>query len=287
MPKAKKGAQPQKSKATPAAQKAAAVNVAKKGVQKKKKNVAKKDNPLFEKRPRNFGIGNDIQPKRDLTRFVRWPKYIKLQRQRRILVKRLKVPPVINQFNRTLDKHTAKELFTLLEKYSPETKKEKKQRLLGEAKKKPEEKQQKQKDDGSTRPKVIKYGLNHVTSLIEHNQVALVVIAHDVDPIELVLWLPTLCKKKNVPYVIVKGKARLGKVVHKKTAAVLAVTKVDTKDANDLKNFTGKATDNYLARYSDTMKVDGGAIMGYKHKTKLAKEERRRQKEKRNKEGTK
>ncbi|WP_411026772.1 hypothetical protein, partial [Salmonella sp. s54395] len=64
-------------------------------------------NPLFEKRPKNFGIGNDIQPKRDVTRFVRWPKYVRLQRQRAILVQRLKVPPSINQFSQTLDKQTA------------------------------------------------------------------------------------------------------------------------------------------------------------------------------------
>ena len=46
-----------------------------------------------------------MQPKRDLTRFVRWPKYIRLQRQRKILYQRLKVPPAINQFTQTLDKH--------------------------------------------------------------------------------------------------------------------------------------------------------------------------------------
>ena len=37
-------------------------------------------NPLFSKNPRNFRIGGDIQPKRDLTRFVKWPKYIRIQR---------------------------------------------------------------------------------------------------------------------------------------------------------------------------------------------------------------
>jgi len=41
----------------------------------------------------------------------------------------------------------------------------------------------------------------------------LVVIAHDVDPIELVVWLPALCRKMEVPYCIVKGKARLGSVL--------------------------------------------------------------------------
>ena len=48
---------------------------------KKNKNKSKKadkikKNPLFTKRPRNFRVGGDIQPTRDLTRFVRWPKYI-------------------------------------------------------------------------------------------------------------------------------------------------------------------------------------------------------------------
>jgi large subunit ribosomal protein L7Ae len=44
------------------------------------------------------------------------------------------------------------------------------------------------------------------------NKAQLVVIAHDVDPIELVVWLPALCRKMEVPYCIVKGKARLGSV---------------------------------------------------------------------------
>ena len=50
--------------------------------------------------------GGDIQPKRDLSRFVRWPKYIRLQRQKSVLYQRLKVPPSINQFTQTLDKQT-------------------------------------------------------------------------------------------------------------------------------------------------------------------------------------
>ena len=52
--------------------------------------------------------GQNIQPKRDLTRFVKWPKYVRLQRQKAILLKRLKVPPSINQFSSTLDRQTGK-----------------------------------------------------------------------------------------------------------------------------------------------------------------------------------
>jgi hypothetical protein len=38
----------------------------------------------------------------------------------------------------------------------------------------------------------------------------------------------------GVPYVIVKGKARLGTVVHKKTAAVLAIPEVKSEDQREL-----------------------------------------------------
>lgn len=38
----------------------------------KKQEAKKVANPLFEKRPKNFGMGEDIQPKKDLTSFVKW-----------------------------------------------------------------------------------------------------------------------------------------------------------------------------------------------------------------------
>lgn len=57
------------------------------------------------------------------------------------------------------------------------------------------------------KPMVVKYGLNHITQLVESGKAQLVVIAHDVDPIELVVWLPALCKKQGVPFCIVKARA--------------------------------------------------------------------------------
>jgi len=63
---------------------------------------------LFKKNARNFRLGGDIQPKRDLTRFVKWPRYVRIQRQKRILMQRLKVPPAINQFTQTIDKNSSK-----------------------------------------------------------------------------------------------------------------------------------------------------------------------------------
>jgi large subunit ribosomal protein L7Ae len=97
------------------------------------KQTKAKKNPLFEATPKNFGIGQDVQPTRDLTRFVKWPEYVRLQRQKVILHNRLKVPPAIAQFSHTLDKNTATSLFKLLNKYRPETTQEKKARLTATA----------------------------------------------------------------------------------------------------------------------------------------------------------
>merc|ERR1712023_269875 len=173
-----------------------------------------------EAKKRTFSIGGDIlPPKRDLTRFVRWPKYIRLQRAKMTLLKRIKIPPAINQFSNTFDKRQASQLFRLLNNIKPETKADKKQRLAAAAEKKA--------SGGNTtakKPVSVKMGVNHVTTLVENSRAQLVVIAHDVDPIEIVVRLPALCKARGIPYCIVKSKARLGAVVGKKTATCLAIT---------------------------------------------------------------
>ena len=68
-----------------------------------------------------------------MSRFVKWPEYVRLQRQKKILSLRLKVPPSIAQFSQTLDKNTAAQAFKLLNKYRPETSAENKERLTKEA----------------------------------------------------------------------------------------------------------------------------------------------------------
>jgi len=233
---------------------------------KSKKKVQKSS--LFEKTPKNFRIGGDIRPKTDLTRFVKWPKYVRLQRMKKIMLMRLKVPPALNQFNTAIDKNQAASLLKLLKKYVPETKDEKKKRLMEMAQ---------QKKDGqevkSKKPIVIKFGLNHVTTLIEQKQAKLVVIAHDVDPIELVCWMPALCRKKEVPYCIIKGKSRLGQLVHKKNASCIALTTVRQEDKPDL----DKLAANFTAQFNDNAELRrrwGGGIMGLKSQHVMARREK-------------
>ena len=217
-------------------------------------------NPLYERRPRSFGIGGALPPKKDMHRFVKWPKYVRIQRQRRVLKMRLKVPPALNRFvTKTADKATAETIFKLLMKYRPEDKAQKKERLVAEA-----EARANGKDVEKKKPVTVKYGLQHVTTLIEQGKASFVVIAHDVDPIELVIWLPALCKKMNVPFMIVKGRARLGTVVHQKTAAALCLTGVKSEDERELAKLVDTANSMNESRVQW-----GGQIMGVKsqHKT--------------------
>merc|ERR1712139_190044 len=136
-----------------------------------------------EKKGRTYSIGGDIMPKRDLTRFVKWPKYVRLQRAKMTLLKRIKIPPAINQFALTFDKRQASQLFRLLNTLKPETKAAKKERLKGQA-----EKAASGGNAGGKKPVSVKMGINHVTTLIEEKKAKLVVIAHDVDPVEIVCW---------------------------------------------------------------------------------------------------
>jgi len=234
-----------------------------------KKSSKKVTNPLFEKKPKNFGIGQDIQPTRDLTRFVKWPEYVRLQRQRVILNQRLKVPPAIAQFGNTLDKNTATQLFRLLNKYRPETKQEKKARLDKEAQAIAANEGKKPEKDGK-KPMFVKMGLNHCVALIENKKANLVVIADDVDPIELVVFVPALCRKMGIPYVIVKNKARLGTVVHKKKAAILTLQDVRSEDSSELAKLVSAAKANFNDKYEDHRRHWGGGLRGNKSKAMMA-----------------
>ena len=219
-------------------------------------------NPLIEKRPRNFGIGQAVQPKRNLSRFVKWPGYVRLQRQKKVLNLRLKVPPSLTQFQTVLDKNTAAQAFKLLNNYRPETAAEKKERLTKEAAAIAEGKK---KEDVSEKPYVVKYGLNHVVSLIENKKPQLVLIANDVDPIELVVFIPALCRKLGIPYAIIKGKARLGTLVHQKTAAVVALTDVKAADKPALSNLISTIEANFGEKNEEARRKWGGGKIGRAH----------------------
>merc|ERR1719506_2122314 len=177
---------------------------------------------------------------------------------KKIMLMRLKVPPAINQFNCAFDKNQAAHVLKLCKKYMPETREAKKNRLMEMAQ------QKKAGEEAKTKkPTVLKYGLNHVTTLVENKTAKLVIIAHDVEPIEMICWLPALCRKKEVAYCIIKGKGRLGQLVHKKAASCIAITSVNKEDTSEL----DKMVSNFKAQFNDNAEVRrrwGGGITGIK-----------------------
>ena len=87
-----------------------------------------------------------------------------------------------------------------------------------------------------------------MTTLVENKQAKLVVIAANVDPIELVCWLPALCRATETPFCIVKSQSVLGQFVGLKRTTCLAITSVEKSDQHELEqlqsNFTSKFNDN-------------------------------------------
>jgi large subunit ribosomal protein L7Ae len=236
---------------------------------KKATAAATPSGPVWEKKAKNFGIGQDIQPKRDLSRYVKWPKYVRIQRQRKVLYQRLKVPPSINQFQNSLDKNLSINLFKLLHKYRPEDKQSKKERVQGEA-----EKKEAGAEDDKKKPISIKFGINHITKLCEQKKAQLVCIAHDVDPIELVMWLPAVCRKMDIPYCIVKSKSRLGALVHQKTATALALTSVRSEDRHEFSQLVTAIRQQYNENAKAIERGWGGGIMGVKSQAATSKTEK-------------
>ncbi|PSE64993.1 ribosomal L7Ae/L30e/S12e/Gadd45 family protein [Acinetobacter baumannii] len=157
----------------------------------------------------------------------------------------------------------------MLLKYRPEDKAAKKDRLLKRAQAEAEGKTVEAK-----KPIAVKYGINHVTYLIEQSKAQLVVVAHDVDPIELVVWLPALCRKMNTPYAIVKGKSRLGTIVHKKTATALCLTSVKNEDKMEFSRIVEAIKASFNDKFDEYRRQWGGGIMGSKSQAKTKAKER-------------
>lgn len=229
---------------------------------KKNKKEEKQQNPLFIARPRDSSRAKRPWAKRDLTRFTKWPKYMVMQRQKSLLLQRLKVPPALHQFHRTMamDSHQAREVLHLLHKYRPETKVGKRMRLKKLA--------QDQADGKDTalvkRPMHLTQGINRVVTAVCQKKAKLVVMAHDVDPIEIIVYLPALCRKMGIPYCILKSKARLGALVRRKVCAAVCLNDVEGADKAILSKVIEQVKTNFNDRFDDIRKTWGGGNVSAK-----------------------
>merc|ERR1712149_115347 len=141
-----------------------------------------------------------------------------MQRQKRVLYQRLRVPPAVNQFTKTLQNNQSKNLWRLLAKYTPEAKKDKVARLRNAA------------------------------------------------------------QNKGVPYVIVKDRARLGRVCRQSTASCVAITSVKNEDKNDLEKLYTLGRNEFLESGA-AHNTYGAPVMGIKARHREERIERLKQAE--------
>jgi large subunit ribosomal protein L7Ae len=79
----------------------------------------------------------------------------------------------------------------------------------------------------------VRVGTNEVTKSSERAEAKLVVMAEDVDPVEILVHIPMLCEEKRIPYIYVGKKQRLGQSAGlSKSAASVAI--VEPGDAKGL-----------------------------------------------------
>lgn len=56
----------------------------------------------------------------------------------------------------------------------------------------------------------VRKGTNETTKAVERVVAKFVAIAEDVDPPEIIFHLPIMCEEKNIPYIFVASKNKLG-----------------------------------------------------------------------------
>eukprot|EP01000_Liburna_glaciale_P005100 NODE_4739_length_422_cov_9355.005362_g3747_i0.p1 GENE.NODE_4739_length_422_cov_9355.005362_g3747_i0~~NODE_4739_length_422_cov_9355.005362_g3747_i0.p1 ORF type:complete len:114 (-),score=35.79 NODE_4739_length_422_cov_9355.005362_g3747_i0:79-393(-) len=101
-------------------------------------------------------------------------------------------------------------------------------------------------------------------------------IAHDVDPIEIVMWMPALCHKLDVPYCIVKGRAALGQLVGRKTVSCVAFESVRQEDKPQLDSLTEIVKAQFNDRFDDIRKNWGGLELGRRQRTQIENQKKRK-----------
>lgn len=78
----------------------------------------------------------------------------------------------------------------------------------------------------------VKRGTNETTKAVERGLAKFVVIAEDVQPEEIVMHLPPLCKEKNIPFGYVAAKLDLGRAAGIDVAAA-SVAIIEEGDAKE------------------------------------------------------
>lgn len=104
-------------------------------------------------------------------------------------------------------------------------------------------------------------------------------IAHNEDPIQLVVFLPALCWKTGVPRCVIKGKAGPRSLAHRKICTTVTFTQLNSEDDGVLAKLVEAIKTSYRDRYEDICCHWGGNILGPKLVACIAKPEKAKAKE--------
>ncbi len=86
----------------------------------------------------------------------------------------------------------------------------------------------------------IRKGTNEVTKAVERSNAELVVVAGDVQPEEIVMHIPALCKEKQIPYIFVPSKEELGLAAGLKVETSAVAVSDAGSGKKDLKDVIGR-----------------------------------------------
>ena len=197
----------------------------------------------------------------DQTAELRMPKNVRLQRQRRILMERMKVPPAVNQLNIVADKALAISVFKVLDSLKPNPEDLKKKAAKAADESAPVK---------AKHERYLVHGCNNVTVQIEKKNVRFVAIAADVDPVEVVLHIPALCRKMEVPYVVLRSKAQLGQLFGMKHVSCVAVlNSIPQERVKSVQQVVESIRATYLEPHKDDFHHWGGGKLSEETQAKL------------------
>lgn len=152
----------------------------------------------------------------------------------------LKCPPAIYQFKTKINDEIKQKLTPILKRYKPETKEEKAARLSNP-------------EAAPKREHTLRMGINEIVKLIQRKKLSLVLIANNVDPIVVVLYLPSLCKKMGISYAIYDTKEELGAIVGRNSIACLGVP----LDVPGVEPLLPEIDEQFSNRYEEAMRTWG------------------------------
>jgi H/ACA ribonucleoprotein complex subunit 2 len=85
------------------------------------------------------------------------------------------------------------------------------------------------------------------------NPPAIVIIAADISPMDVISHLPVLCEDHNIPYIYIKSRAELGEAsATKRPTSVVMITREKNKKGKEVKD---SDVEEFEAAYADLVKL--------------------------------